>query len=75
MHIDIDGALNTSAAGFGHAAPVFERIRDQRIGWDGRNGFVPVLDFDRGQCHFKDVSISPVLGHLDPVPTGDHPVG
>jgi len=46
-HIDVNGPRDSPPSGFGHAAPVFERIGDQGIGWNSGNGFVPVLHLYR----------------------------
>ena len=41
------------------------------MGGNGGNGFIPVLNLDRGQSNIDGVSVRPVLGHLHPVTFAD----
>jgi len=75
VHVDIDGALDATAAGLRHATPVLHGIADQRIGGNGGDGLVPVLNLDRRQRDVDHVAVGAVLGHLDPVANRHHVVG
>ena len=71
-HVDLERAFDAAAAGFAHAAPVFKRVGDQRIGRDGGNGLVPVLHFDRGERDVDHIAVGAAAGHFDPVADHHH---
>ncbi len=75
LHIDVNRSFDPTATRLGHAAPVLEGIRDQRIGRNRGDRLVPVLDLDGGQCNVDDITVRPVAGHFNPVPFGEHLVG
>src|SRR5690606_26711208 len=44
--VDVEAALDAPAARRLHAAPVLERLAEELVGGDDREGLVPVLDGD-----------------------------
>ncbi len=72
VHIDVQRAFDAPPAGVAHAAPVLERIADERIRWDRRNRLVPVLHLHRRQRNINHIAVGTILGHLDPVAQMDH---
>lgn len=73
--VEIDAALDPPPAGRLHAAPVAERVRDERIAGHHRDRFVEVHDFDRVERNIDHVAVRVVLRHLDPVADPHHIVG
>ena len=74
VHVDVDGALDAPATRLGHAAPVLERIADQRIGGDRGYRHVPVLHLDRGQRDIQNITVGTVFRHFYPVTACHHAV-
>ena len=73
--IDRYGAFDAPSAAFAHAAPVLERVADQRIGRDRRDRLVEILHLDRRQRDFGHVAVGAVFRHRDPVAGTQHVVG
>ena len=60
--IQVDASLNSPASRFAHSPPILERITHQGMGGNGGNGFIPILNLDRGQSNIDDASVRPVFG-------------
>ena len=73
--VEQDGTFDTPSAAFAHAAPVLERIADQRVRRDRRDRLVEILHLDRGERNFGHVAVGAVFGHRDPVARAQHVVG
>ena len=73
--VDVEAAFDAAAAGGRHAAPVFKRVGDQRPGWNGGDGVVPVAYLDRGEADIDHRAVGAVLRHLQPVAKLEHIVG
>ena len=72
MHIDVDGALDSAASGFGHAPPILERLCDKCISRDRRDCFVPISNFHRFESNLKHVAIAGGFGPFNPIATCEH---
>ena len=72
VHIDVDGARDTSSARFRHSAPIGKGRRNQRVGRDGGNGVVPALHFYRSEVDFQYVTIGRTNGN--PIAYAEHVV-
>ena len=58
-----------------HAAPVGERLGNEVVGGDGRDGLVPVLNLDGGQADLRDIAVRVAARYHDPVAQPHHVVG
>lgn len=63
----MDVALDTSCTALTHAAPVDEAIRYKGSGRNGADGFVKVLNFDRGKVDAHYIAVDAILSKGDPV--------
>ncbi|MPM79700.1 hypothetical protein SDC9_126739 [bioreactor metagenome] len=75
VHINPDRTLHPSAAGFLHASPVLKRIAHQSIGRNGRNGIIPITNFNRIECHLNHRTVGSIFGHHNPIAHTQHIVG